>query len=176
MQDRFDFGRRLSYDLTKQPLPYPIPRIAHPTSTAERWANYVLGACKSEKDPRTLGIWARQVAVSYTTLCESCRLIGVQPRHARDFARVLRIVIRPFFKATDLASFLDISDRRTLESILDAAGLLGDASVTRQVSVVSFLDSQRFIAHENAGLGVLREILLVKPSTIELDLPTATTS
>src|SRR5689334_22367089 len=74
-----------------------IPEISHPTSMAERWANYVLGACKSERDPRTLAIWARQIGVSCTTLCESCRLINVQPRQARDFTRVLRLMLMAAF-------------------------------------------------------------------------------
>src|SRR5580765_36522 len=83
-----------------------VPEIARPTSVAERWASYVLGACKAERDLKTIGIWARQVAVSYTTLCESCRLIDVQPRHARDFARVLRIILMPEFDFRRLGSFL----------------------------------------------------------------------
>lgn len=136
-----------------------IPQIDSPSSSAERWANYVLGACKSAKDPRTLGIWAREVAVSYSTLCESCRLIGVRPRQARDFTRVLRLVVTPSFKPALLASFLDISDRRTLDSILRNAGLSQDGCVSRQVSVVAFLNSQRFIKNENPGLRIIRDVL-----------------
>jgi hypothetical protein len=133
-------------------------QIAPPTSTAERWASYVFGACKSDRDPRTLGIWARQVAVSYTTLCESCRLIEVAPRYARDFARVLRIVLMPSFYPCKLASFLDISDRRTLDTILEKAGFGHHATFLRDVSIVSFLDNQQFISRENAGLRVIRDV------------------
>jgi hypothetical protein len=138
-----------------------IPQIVHPTSVAERWASYVLGVCKSERDPRTLGIWAQQVAVSYTTLRENCRLVGVQPRHARDFARVLRVVVKSsfdsYFGSFQLASVLDVGDRRTLESILQNAGL-PHATALRQVSVVSFLDNQRFMMHDNAGLRIIYDV------------------
>lgn len=144
--------------LPKQPILCEIPQIAKPTSTAERWADFVLRACKSEKDLKTLGMWARQVAVSYTTLCEVCRLIGVQPRQARDFTRVLRAVMRPSFDFRQLASFLDISDSRTLASLLQSAGFY--TSICSPVSVMSFLDNQQFINHENAGLRIIREILV----------------
>jgi hypothetical protein len=136
----------------------PIPQIAQPTSTAERWASYVLGACISARDPKTLGIWARQVAVSYTTLCESCRLVGVSPRCARDFARVLRLILILPLDTCDLTCLLDISDRRTLDSILEKAGFGRRATFSGPVSVVSFLDNQKFIALGNAGLRVIRAV------------------
>jgi len=135
-----------------------VPQIAHPASTAERWASYVLGACKSEGDPRTVGIWARQIAVSYTTLSESCRLIGVSPRYARDFARVLRLILMPPFDTCDLTCLLDISDRRTLNSILVRAGFGQHETFAGQVSVLFFLDNQKFIAIENAGVRIIRAV------------------
>jgi hypothetical protein len=134
-----------------------LQRIDHPTSMAERWASYVVGACKSERDARTLAIWARQVGVSYTTLCESCRLIDVQPRHARDFTRVLRIILMPAFDFHKLSSFLDISDKRTLDSILQTAGFGHHAPISYHISVRSFLDNQQFIALQNPGLKIIRD-------------------
>src|SRR5882762_7770020 len=86
-----------TYRTLRPSIAYVIPEIPHPTCTADRWASYVLKVCKVERDPKTLGIWAREVGLSYTALCESCRLIGVQPRQARDFARVLRIILGPCF-------------------------------------------------------------------------------
>lgn len=135
-----------------------IPEIAHPISTAERWASYVLGACKAERDPRTLGIWAHEVGVSYTTLCESCRLIGVQPRHARDFARVLRVIVQSSLYSCQLASLLDISDRRTLHGILQNAGFSHHENLSREVSVTGFLNQQQFITPDNAGLTIVRDV------------------
>jgi len=137
---------------------FALPEIARPSSSAERWASYVLGACRSDRDPRTLGIWARQVGVSYTTLCESCRLIEVQPRYARDFARILRLVVIPAFDSRQLATFLDISDRRTLDSILQKAGFKHNGTFSEHVSVSSFLEHQKFIAHENTGFRIVRDV------------------
>jgi hypothetical protein len=139
-----------------------IPQIPCPTTMAERWASYVLRACKAERDPRTLGLWAHQVGVSYTTLSESCRLIGIAPRHARDFARVLRIIVTPSLDSYQLACFLDISDRRTLDCILQKAGLGQHAALAQDLSVVCFLDNQRFVALENTGLRVLRHVFAPK--------------
>jgi hypothetical protein len=136
-----------------------IPQIAQPTSAAERWANYVLGACKSTRDPRTLSIWAHQIGVSYTMLCESCRLVDVQPRHARDLARVLRVIMMPSFRCRQLATFLDISDRRTLNSILQKAGIREDSAFSQQASIAAFLDNQQFIAPDNPGIRIIREVL-----------------
>jgi hypothetical protein len=138
-----------------------LPEINHPTSSAQRWASYVLKACKSPEDPKTIGMWARQAAVSYTTLCESCRLIDVRPRQARDFVRVLRLVSMPALDPGQLASFLDISDRRTLDSIVENAGFRDYAIGSQPISVIYFLDNQRFISHENAGLKLIRELFLV---------------
>jgi hypothetical protein len=134
-----------------------LQRIDHPTSMAERWASYVVAACKSERDPKTLAIWARQVGVSYTTLSESCRLIDIQPRHARDFTRVLRIILMPAFDFRKLSSFLDISDMRTLDSILQTAGFGQHAAISHHISVRSFLDNQQFIVCENPGLLIIQD-------------------
>lgn len=148
-----------------------VPQIAHPTSAAERWASYVLGACRSDRDPRTIRIWAREVAVSYSTLCESCRLVGVQPRCARDFARVLRVLAKPSSDICQLTSFLDVRDRRTLQAILQNAGFQCHAPILRQISVVSFLEQQQFIAHENAGLMIIREVFVARCPAKSVSVP-----
>lgn len=102
-------------------------------------------------------MWARQVAVSYTTLCESCRLIDVRPRQARDFTRVLRIITMPSFDFNQVATFLDISDSRTLHTILQKAGFERVVTFPADVSVVSFLDRQQFIGQQNPGLRIIRD-------------------
>lgn len=148
-------------NLAIQPRACAIPEINHPTSSAQRWASYVFRACKATEDPKTLGMWARQAAVSYTTLCESCRLIDVRPRHARDFVRVLRVVTKLSLDPGQLASFLDISDRRTLDSIVENAGFRDYAIGSQPISVFDFLDNQRFISCANAGLKLIRELFMV---------------
>ena len=153
-----------------QPRGYPIPQILQPTSPAERWADYVLRGCKSDKDLKTINIWAHQVAVSYTSLCETCRLIGVQPRQARDFTRILRAITRSSLDSLQIASFLDVSDRRTLESILANAGFPKHTRCPQPISVLAFIDNQRFISCANAGIRIIRdcvvkiENILLKPA------------
>jgi hypothetical protein len=153
-----------------QPRGYPIPQILQPTSLAERWADYVFRGCKSDKDLKTIDIWARQVAVSYTSLCETCRLIGIQPRQARDFTRILRAITRSSFDSLQIASLLDVSDRRTLESILTNAGFPQHMRYPQPISILAFIDNQRFISRANVGIRIIRdcivrtENILLKPA------------
>jgi len=153
-----------------QPSGYPIPQILQPTSSAERWADYVFRGCKSDKDLKTIDIWAHQVAVSYTSLCETCRLIGVQPRQARDFTRILRAITRSSFDSLQIASLLDVSDRRTLEAILTNAGFPKHMHCPQPISILSFIDNQRFISRANTGIKIVRdcvveiENILLKPA------------
>ena len=143
-----------------QPRDHQIPQILQPTSTAERWADYVLRGCRSDKDLKTINIWAHQVAVSYTSLCETCRLIGVQPRQARDFTRILRAIIRSSFDSLQIASFLDVSDRRTLESILKNAGLSNHVRCPQPITILSFIDNQQFISCDNVGIRIIRDCVV----------------
>lgn len=132
--------------------------LARPRSAAERWAVYVFKACKSEGDLKTLEDWATFVGVSYSSLCESCRLVGVRPHDARDLARVLRAAIKSRLHRCRPEVLLDVSDRRTLENLLERAGL-NPASGADSVSVGQFLECQRFVASDNEGLSVLRKLL-----------------
>lgn len=154
-------------DILRNASVCPIPQIENPTSSPEKWANYVLKACRSENDLRTLGMWAREVAVSYTTLCESCRLIGIQPRHARDFTRILRVILRASCDPHQVADFLDISDRRTLYGILESAGFSQHQMVSGRISMLSFLNNQRFIPGDNTGVRVIREVLVTSKFGME---------
>lgn len=130
-----------------------------PRSISERWALHVLKACDADGDLRTLGAWAAFVGLSYSSLCESCRLVGIQPLDARDLARVLRAVFRSRHHDCCIEDLLDISDRRTLKILMTRAGLdpEGDRHGT---SVEQFLGSQRFVPPSNAGFLILRTLLL----------------
>jgi hypothetical protein len=140
-----------------------IPQIVKPSSIAEKWASYVLVGCKSPKDLKTIAIWAREAATSYSSLCETCRLIDVQPRHARDFCRILRIIVKssmePSF-STQWIHLLDVSDRRTLNSILGRAGFQQPTNGRLQLSIKSFLLRQQFIEQNNAGIKIVSDLLL----------------
>jgi hypothetical protein len=66
----------------------------------------------------------------------------------------------PSFDTCDLTCLLDISDRRTLNSILEKAGFGQQVTFSGQVSVVAFLDNQKFIALDNAGLRIIRAVFV----------------
>ncbi len=132
-------------------------RRARPTSTAERWARLVSKACQSEGDLRTLEQWAAFAGVSYSSLCETCRLLNIQPQNARDLSRVLRALVRAPKDTWNVAPLLDVSDGRTLRGILHRAGL--DRPVPIDMSIDRFFDAQRFVDPRNEGLRRLRALL-----------------
>jgi hypothetical protein len=142
------------------PIPQPDERAPAPTtqtprSVAERWAMLVVQACRSDGDLKTLADWAAFVGVSYSSLCEACRLVDVRPRDARDLARVLRAIVGSMRDRLDPGLLLDVRDRRTLRTLLKKAGI----DVKAGVSVEGFLNSQQFVAAHNVGLIALRRFL-----------------
>jgi len=68
----------------------------------------------------------------------------------------------PSFDPSQLSMFIDISDRRTLDSLVQKAGLGTDAGLSNHISVFDFLRNQRFIPMHNPGLNMLRELLFKK--------------
>lgn len=131
----------------------PVPR-----SMAERWAVRVLKAAESDGDIKTLAEWARQVGVSYSSLCESCRLLGIQPHDARDFARMLRVQVQSGRHRCQPEALLDVSDRRTLNRLLERAGFERDP-IRWLDSIDEFLQRQQFVVSSNQGLLALRRLL-----------------
>jgi DNA-binding response OmpR family regulator len=127
------------------------------SSAAERWAINVLKACESRSDVRTLDDWASYVGLSYSSLCESCRLLRIRPHDARDLARMLRAVLRSR-SLSDLPMVLDVSDMRTLNRLLVRAGL-NTGMDGGPVLVDQFLRCQRFVASDNEALIVLKQML-----------------
>jgi DNA-binding response OmpR family regulator len=124
-----------------------------PGSALDRWAMHVVKASESESDLRTLEDWAKCAAVSYSTLCESCRMVGIRPQAARDFARALRAVIKSSVYHCDPAVLLDVRDQRTLKTLLSRAGPFFRA--TGSTSIVQFIQHQRFVPVSNEGIRVL---------------------
>lgn len=141
--------------------PTPAPVITSPRSAAGRWATFVLRACDSEGDLKTLDDWARFVGVSYSSLCESCRLVGVRPHDARDLTRVLRAIVRSGSRHRRPTALLDIRDRRTLKNLLERAGF--DWGFQRRPpSAAEFLRRQTFVAVDNEGLIALCELVCAR--------------
>lgn len=135
-----------------------------PGSAAERWALHVLKACESPKDLKTIEDWAECIGVSYTSLRESCHVLGIPAREARDLMRVLRAIIKSQRHRCSPEVLLDISDGRTLEKLLRQAGLAGDAVHT--ATPHQFLRDQHFVSRENAGLRILLLLLSQQRSRV----------
>lgn len=129
-----------------------------PRSAPERWADYVLKACEADQDPRTLKDWGHSAYSSRSAVIESCYLVGVQPRDARDFTRLLRALIRSRDVRCQPETLLAVSDRRTLEALVRRAGLGSHADVAA-MSIARFLQTQQLIATDNEGLKVLTMLL-----------------
>jgi len=130
---------------------------AEPGSAVEKWVQLVLRACDSDDDPKTLQLWARRAGVSYSSLCEHCRLLGIQPQDARDLVRTLRAKLRAADYDCSPEILLNVGDRRTLRSILERAGTAfrdGPAD-----SIEPFLLHQRFIAPGSLALRALLRVL-----------------
>jgi hypothetical protein len=112
-----------------------------PASTAERWAHYVFRACAAAGDLKTLDAWAACVGVSYTSLRETCSLLGIRPHDARDLTRMLRAVMRSTLDDCPPSALLDVSDSRTLRMLLERSGVAGGAWPVA-ISVEQFLSRQ----------------------------------
>jgi hypothetical protein len=109
-------------------------------SVVDRWASLVVMGARAAEDLRTLALWARYVGVSYSSLAELCRLVGVRPHDARDFVRILRALQLSDGRRGSVEMMLDIADRRTAQRLLSRAGV-GETLP----SIELFLLSQTFI-------------------------------
>ena len=132
--------------------------VRAPRSAAERWARHVLKGCSAEGDLHTLRAWAMVAGLSYSSLCESCRLIGVQPIAARDLMRVLRAIVQSTATGCRIGETLDICDRRTLMALMSRAGV-DPQQHGRDLSLDVFFQSQRLVPAGSAGLAALRELI-----------------
>jgi FixJ family two-component response regulator len=141
------------------------PPVFHPHSVAERWARLVVKACNADGDPKTLHEWAHVAGLSYTSLRELCRILGIRAHDARDLARMLRAVKKARLLHCQPQVFLDVSDKRTV-SLLFARSGLDPATPERDLSVDDFLDRQRFVDAGQPALQILR-LLLSSPEPIE---------
>ena len=140
------------------PAAAPPAAGANPRSAAERWAMKVLRGCEADRDLKTLGAWAAEAGASYSSLCEICRLLDIQPLAARDLMRVLRAAVQSRKLGCRVGDLLDISDRRTLNSLMARAGVDPRRS-GQDISIDQFLASQQFVPPRNAGLAALRAML-----------------
>lgn len=117
---------------------------------------FAVQSLEAPGDLKTLQHWARYVGVSYTSLCETCRLLDIRPHAARDFCRVLRAVIESQRHGCPPEVLLNVSDRRTIATMFDRAGITRDRA---RPDVNQFLRCQRFIPPDNEALIVLRGLI-----------------
>src|SRR5207237_8247783 len=139
------------------PLHQPCDRSRWPVrvgSASERWAMHVIKGCESRTDLKTLEQWARWIGVSYTSLRESCRIVGIRAFDARDLVRVLRAIILASVSTCRPEVLLDVSDVRTLDKLLARGGLTCSPNVDH-ASVEGFFRDQQFIRADNGALRIL---------------------
>ena len=132
-------------------------RFTAPRSVAERWATFVAQALDAPGDLKTLRHWATFVGVSYSSLCETCRLLDIRPQAARDFSRMLKALIESERHGCPPEALLDVSDRRTIATMFERAGLARGSS--SRVSLDEFLRRQQFVPAGNEALVALRTLL-----------------
>lgn len=137
--------------------PEAIDEVDEPRSAVERWARLVVRAVHADRDARTLDLWAREVGVSRSVLCESCRIVHVTPRDARDFARLLRAA-RKSGERWQPETVIDFADTRTLKQLERRAGLTR-LSELGELSIDEFLRCQQLIPEDHPGLPAVRRML-----------------
>lgn len=118
----------------------------------------MLQASTATGDLRTLNLWARYVGTSYTTLTETCRLIGVRPQGAKDLARALSAAIQSNRLRCSPTVLLNIYDSRTLKAFIQRAGS-GFAPIDDRIGLQRFFQSQRFVDPEHIGMKLLAKQL-----------------
>ena len=136
----------------------PADNHGAPRSVAERWAMKVLKGSEADTDLKTLGAWAGVVGLSYSSLCELCRLLDIQPLAARDLTRVLRALLQSRISGARIVDLLDVCDRRTVASLMKRAAM-NPRQRGRDIPVEQFLAAQQFVPTGNAGLAMLRALL-----------------
>ncbi|HKE84418.1 MAG TPA: response regulator [Vicinamibacterales bacterium] len=146
-------------DLRTSGSDWPVlaSRLPEPKSAAERWAVLVLRACAAGHDLRTIDDWAKAAAASYSTLTESCRLVGIRPYDARDFLRMLRTLYHAQGRTENLEHALAISDYRTLKRMFERAGLSLGRRET--ISLRGFIEGQTFVAPDSEPVRWLVRLL-----------------
>lgn len=141
---------------------WPAPplgvRVRQPSAAAGHAAWWILRGCDAPDDLSTIGEWAQFVRVSITQLSDAYRRLGVQPSVARDFMRVLRALVRTGGHGDQVEGELALGDYRTIENLLDRAGLAGSDDL-QALSFEDFVRRQHFIAVDHQVLRGLRALI-----------------
>src|SRR5947207_919562 len=84
--------------------------------------------------------------------------MGIQPRDARDFVRMLRAMIKGDLDSCDPEVLVDVGDRRTLRALLERSGLAAGTKAGT-VSCTEFFRNQQFVSIQNEGLILVQTLL-----------------
>ena len=124
-----------------------------------RWAPLVADMISAPNDPRTLGLWARHVGASTSTIRARCKAADVAVLASRDLGRLLRVVARssPGERGWDPAAELESCDPRTLQRMLVRGGLAAWPLAAAPPSVDWFLERQGFV-HDRAVTSLRRAV------------------
>lgn len=99
-------------------------RLEEPRTTIGYAAWWILRACTSPVDLSRLGPWAAFVpGATYYSLRSVYLRIGVEPRDARDFMRILRALAQAAGRADHVEGQLALGDPRTTREMLNRARL-----------------------------------------------------
>jgi hypothetical protein len=112
------------------------------SSAVSRLADLIVEVTASNTDVKTLATWARIASVSPSALRGYCRVAGVRPKAALDFARLLCLVVKMRDEWVPSA-WLDISDERNLQRLLGRGGLQKNGDPPQ---LIDFLQGQRLLS------------------------------
>jgi FixJ family two-component response regulator len=127
-------------------------------SNADRWAMLMARTVAAERDPHTIPELTHADGVSPGVFCALCRLVGVKPHDARDLARLLRAMLRSGGDLARIPALLNVLDSRTLEILMERAGLAGTTMPVPRTAV-EFLLRQRFVPVEHDALQALLRLM-----------------
>jgi hypothetical protein len=120
-------------------------------SCADRLALLMLAVVPLSADVKTLGDWAHAAYVSVGSLRGYCGAVGIQPKRALDFARLLRVVLRSNDGDWEPARWLAVSDPRHLRRLLTRGGLLRLPG-TDPPTIQKYLEHQSLIPLQSGTL------------------------
>lgn len=133
------------------------------TSAADRWVANVLRAANAGEDPKSLRRWSKVAGTSYTSLRDTCYVVGIQPAASRDFARALRVVLSISAGHSRLETLLDVPDRRALRRFFLRVGVDFHKIRPSEATLDDFLTSQVLIPAAHPVLTALRTALRNTP-------------
>lgn len=129
-----------------------------------RWARLVVHNVTCPTDPRTLALWSHHAGLSEGTLRARCVSTQVPAAAARDFSRLLRLIVRSQQddRGWDPARHLEARDPRTIRRLLLRGGLLDWPHGAPPPPVDRFLRHQRLVP-ERAAAAVRHALQNIAP-------------